>query len=251
VPLAGNDPLFYMHHSNIDRLWQCWLNEKAQGATITLQWAKDNLGMSEDWYGIGYYFANENGEKVYKTIADAFSPEVLAVSYAQEVDCQLDIDGYTSTEANKDAQAIASQLESEPVKIIAKVYSSDQVTLQPYAVDVQLQASAMQSATSKNLWQEYQSKQGIWLILDDIKVNHKPYFTFTFNVYVSNKKQADIKPVSVGVFNFFGFGSNHGHGGSDHEGVAKDSMGRQVYLISDDLSELKLNNIDDVHSSSR
>jgi hypothetical protein len=24
VPVAGNDPIFYLHHANIDRLWACW-----------------------------------------------------------------------------------------------------------------------------------------------------------------------------------------------------------------------------------
>ena len=26
VPVAGNDPVFYSHHANIDRLWACWQN---------------------------------------------------------------------------------------------------------------------------------------------------------------------------------------------------------------------------------
>jgi len=52
VPVAGNDPLFYMHHANIDRLWQCWMNEKAGGEPITLEWAKANLGMPDEWYDI-------------------------------------------------------------------------------------------------------------------------------------------------------------------------------------------------------
>ena len=52
VPLAGNDPLFYMHHANIDRLWQCWLNEKALGEEITLAKAKANLVMLGFWCDI-------------------------------------------------------------------------------------------------------------------------------------------------------------------------------------------------------
>ncbi len=26
VPVAGNDPIFYSHHANIDRMWACWQN---------------------------------------------------------------------------------------------------------------------------------------------------------------------------------------------------------------------------------
>lgn len=40
VPAAGNDPIFYSHHANIDRLYECWLKvDPAQrlpsGATLT------------------------------------------------------------------------------------------------------------------------------------------------------------------------------------------------------------------------
>ncbi len=70
VPIAGLDPVFYMHHANIDRLWQCWLNKKANGQPITLEWAKKNLGMPDSWYNTRYTFADENGNKVTMTIAD-------------------------------------------------------------------------------------------------------------------------------------------------------------------------------------
>jgi hypothetical protein len=29
VPVAGNDPIFYLHHANIDRLWACWQHLRA------------------------------------------------------------------------------------------------------------------------------------------------------------------------------------------------------------------------------
>ncbi|WNY30195.1 tyrosinase family protein [Acinetobacter calcoaceticus] len=73
VPIAGLDPVFYMHHANIDRLWQCWLNKKANGQPITLEWAKKNLGMPDSWYDTRYTFADENGNKVTMSIADVFT----------------------------------------------------------------------------------------------------------------------------------------------------------------------------------
>jgi hypothetical protein len=40
VPAAGNDPIFYSHHANIDRLYECWLKVNPagrlpSGATLT------------------------------------------------------------------------------------------------------------------------------------------------------------------------------------------------------------------------
>jgi len=243
VPLAGNDPLFYMHHANIDRLWQYWLNEKAQGEQITLEWAKQNLGMPDSWYKVSYNFVDENGKRITKTIADAFSPEVLAVRYATEVNCQLDIKGYTSTLAF--ARASGAQ---DEVRKQAEIYSSEKVISQPYDVDIPLE-KLVDIAKTQTLFAEYEDRTGIWVILENVEVNEMPYFNF--EILVSNKSTPEKKE-SVGVFNFFGFGGHHGSH-STHHNLEKsgNSMGSLDYFISDDLSKLGLTNIDDVQVTIR
>jgi hypothetical protein len=61
VPTAGFDPIFWMHHSNIDRIYQQWTNSK-NGTLITEQML-DNPA----W---GYIFFNGKGEKVEYTMGD-------------------------------------------------------------------------------------------------------------------------------------------------------------------------------------
>lgn len=61
VPTAGQDPIFYLHHCNIDRLWNLWL---AQGGGRT-----DPLGDSA-WKNTNYTFFNENGTQVKMTACD-------------------------------------------------------------------------------------------------------------------------------------------------------------------------------------
>ena len=33
VPIAGNDPLFFLHHANVDRIFETWLRKHAKTAT--------------------------------------------------------------------------------------------------------------------------------------------------------------------------------------------------------------------------
>jgi hypothetical protein len=58
VPTAAHDPIFYLHHSNVDRLWNLWL---AQGGGRT-----DPLTNSA-WRAQQYTFFDEDGNQVKMT----------------------------------------------------------------------------------------------------------------------------------------------------------------------------------------
>lgn len=87
VPVAGLDPVFYMHHANIDRLFQCWLVRKANGATINLAWAKANLGMNQAWFDQTWNFVNENGQPVSMKVSQLFEPGGIDYVYDQTTNC--------------------------------------------------------------------------------------------------------------------------------------------------------------------
>ncbi len=50
--MAARDPIFWLHHANIDRLWQVWLNRDP---------GHHNLTSSYWMNGVAFYFHDENG----------------------------------------------------------------------------------------------------------------------------------------------------------------------------------------------
>jgi hypothetical protein len=65
IPFAGNDPLFWHHHANIDRLWECWTTRNGRDANPT---------NDQDWMNQPFKFVNEKGEGVEMKVLDLFKP---------------------------------------------------------------------------------------------------------------------------------------------------------------------------------
>ena len=63
VPTAAFDPIFWTHHSNIDRIWQKWTNSP-NGVEVTLEELQ-----SIKW---PYVFFDENGDKVEYKIEEVY-----------------------------------------------------------------------------------------------------------------------------------------------------------------------------------
>jgi tyrosinase len=74
VPTAAQDPIFYLHHSNVDRLWDIWL---AQGG------GRADPVFDATWKAQKYTFYDENGKAV--TLSDC---EVLRA--AQQLDYEYE-----------------------------------------------------------------------------------------------------------------------------------------------------------------
>ena len=66
VPFAGNDPIFYLHHANIDRLWECWTTRYGRGS---------NPVNNDDWMKKTFAFVDEKGEPVTMNVAELFDPK--------------------------------------------------------------------------------------------------------------------------------------------------------------------------------
>jgi tyrosinase len=71
VPLSARDPIFWLHHGNIDRNWDRWLN---------LNDGRLNPGDSS-WGDVQYSYADENGQTVTVRVADIVSSAALGYRY--------------------------------------------------------------------------------------------------------------------------------------------------------------------------
>jgi tyrosinase len=74
VPTAAQDPIFYLHHSNIDRLWNLWLAQGNKRADPVL----DNI-----WTQRQFPFFDENSSSVVNTSCDVLRA-ALQLNYTYE-----------------------------------------------------------------------------------------------------------------------------------------------------------------------
>jgi hypothetical protein len=75
VAYSSNDPIFWIHHANIDRLWDCWLS-------IPGHTNPDSV------LDISFTFVNTAGELVTNSVRDAFNGSLIDYVYQQASNCQ-------------------------------------------------------------------------------------------------------------------------------------------------------------------
>jgi hypothetical protein len=232
VPVAGNDPVFYMHHANIDRLWQCWMKEKANGQPITLKWARENLGMDDDWFAVKFTFADENGKPVTHTVADVFSAEFMP-QYDQLDHCDAKPPALLKAKA-----AGPRAFASTPLTPHAPLTSGKAVMLGDGDVAVNL--TPVQGAPAPKSFAGQKASGSAWLVLENVQLQGAP--ALTYKIYLSSKSNPANRSY-VATFNFFGVSHAHqGHAGH----AAAGSLGTLVYKVNANLAELGIASAADI-----
>ena len=70
---AALDPIFWLHHCNVDRLWSRWLDSSG-----------NNNPASNAWRDRQFSFYDENGQRVQRFVADAADTRTLGYTYDDE-----------------------------------------------------------------------------------------------------------------------------------------------------------------------
>lgn len=191
VPAAGNDPIFYAHHTNIDRLYECWL--KVNPAA--------RLPNTPSQLAATFTFIDGSGALVTRSVGDMLTTGQLGYSYATGGGCP-------TVSANAFA-AVKAALQETPVRTFPVVGATPLkrgTTVIPIAMSGPDRAM-LKSAIPERAGAPTRSR----LVIDGLTFDEAP--GVLYDVYLQG---ANGKRVLVGTINFFNQSAPH----MEHDGMA-------------------------------
>jgi tyrosinase len=210
VPWAANDPIFWLHHSNIDRLWASWNAGGRKNPPLTGQFA----------------FADRNGNRIVSNVADFLDTAKQGYSYDKleaVPDCPVPREKLLAAIQKQKRVGI---VKTTPVKLAAT--GATRVTLEP--------VPATKDEAPKPLRARVQALpegQHLYLVAKNLRTNTQP--GVLYSVYLDlppNPTKEQLAAHHVGTLNFFGA---MGHGGDGHGKEAKKKAER---FLSFDITKL-------------
>ncbi len=78
-PFAAADPVFWHHHANIDRLFECWMAKwkRKSDPSTDPRWKSEEFPnglLLKDWLAQEYVFPDENGNRATMKVSELFDP---------------------------------------------------------------------------------------------------------------------------------------------------------------------------------
>ncbi|MFO1208142.1 MAG: tyrosinase family protein [Amaricoccus sp.] len=204
---AALDPIFYVHHSNIDRLYECWLQVNPS----------TRLPSSSTVLNTRFSFIGANGSVQTRRVRDMLTTSQLGYTYTSGGGCP-----YASTSSAVVAAAEAKS-STAPAAAAASASSSGAVTtLGSGTTQVPLQvestpaaAAARSAAPSSAAGARTAASVPATVTIMDVQAKGAP--GTMFNVYLVNDKGSRVQ---IGVLSFFGFGEGSStNGGPGMQGM--------------------------------
>jgi tyrosinase len=179
VPTAAGDPIFWLHHANIDRVWASWN-------------AAGRANPAGTWLTTTFPFSDENGLRVDAKVSDIVNTEAIPGG-SYRYDSLLPVPAAP-------AVAIADLVTPSP----AVIASQRRPGSTPLRATVQIPLLRTGVATAAAVG----GARKTYLVLRDLQAHGPP--NVLFKVFLDGPTSSS--PTPVGVINFFGIG---GHG-QDH-----------------------------------
>lgn len=194
VPWAAKDPIFWLHHCNIDRLWASWN-------------ANGGKNPNEPWGGSVFTFADTKGNKVTGKASDVFDIAKLGYSYEQ-------------LEPKPKSR---SGLEAAPGKVTsvltAKAATNVALGAAPVVVTLDL-AKGTNEAVKPTLLETVQKlpdNRRLYVVLRGLEAQLQPEVLYNAYIGVAGKEANATEENHLGTFSFFdALKLDHGGGHESH-----------------------------------
>jgi tyrosinase len=181
VPYAAGDPVFWMHHCNIDRIWASW-NKNGGKNPIN----------DSDFMMQKFIFADESGSRVEAKVSDFLEIDPLGYSYDR---LEPKPAGFIPQDLSVRTR-LMSDLTKTPPPVITKPAS---VALGAKETIVALTPAPTAKASLKTTLQSVEGGKRLYLVVKDLHFSAQP--GVVYDVYL---EKTDSRP--VGAINFFGAG---------------------------------------------
>jgi hypothetical protein len=213
VPVAAVDPIFWLHHANIDRMWQCWLEQGGQvpgGA----------------WKTKTFTFVTETGAKTTIQVGKLFDPAgPIDYTYDHATACARQ-PVPPAPSAAPTAMTSRQPPPSQPPSPASTITSRSDVPIADAVTAVGMEGAAAPTPAARALLTRLMNPEapgGLELVLDGISAEAAP--GVLFRVYLARKSQPD-KREYLGTINFFGLTDHAAHerGGGHRRFVVTKAM---------------------------
>jgi hypothetical protein len=203
VPYSANDPIFYIHHANIDRLWDCWTSIPGRRNPSVAVWRNKQFS----------YF-NERGQLVTKRVRNLFDGSLIDYVYEQPSNCARTAAPTRAAAGRSRVAARASAMLAEPM-MIAEQRDDMNVDARVTRKRITMPATASLAHPRQfALREQDELPVATELILRGIRFTRHP--SSEFRIYLE-RADDPAKRALVGTLSFF---SEEPAGAAAHHGAA-------------------------------
>ena len=196
VPYSSNDPVFWSHHANIDRMWSCWSNI-----------AGNKNPSDPSFVNQKYSFVDPAGKEVTNTVGELFTGKLIDYKYEQEVNCRR-AGGELVAAAKSSGQVLATAAATDqtpaPSPAEPQQLTAPTAPLALTKLQTKLKLSLPQGGAHQRILGQALQAEGApsetHLILDGISYQAHP--GTIFNVYLESTRDPK-KRAQVGTLSFF------------------------------------------------